>query len=54
MPLKDPKPLAAEGTINDHEFTHLTGQRARRLLQLARLFSTSSPEFQLFNPHFHR
>ncbi|QQS55315.1 MAG: hypothetical protein IPM89_05775 [Candidatus Competibacteraceae bacterium] len=39
---KDPKPFVATGTINDHEFTYLTGKRARRLLQLARLFSTKN------------
>ncbi|NMQ18587.1 HPr family phosphocarrier protein [Candidatus Competibacter phosphatis] len=42
-PWKRPEAVGGGGTINDHEFTHLTGQRARRLLQLARLFSTSSP-----------
>ncbi len=40
---KNPNLFAAADTINDHEFTHLIGNRACRLLQLAHLFSTESP-----------
>ena len=40
---KDPNLFAAAGIINDHEFTDLISKRACRLLQLAHLFSTASP-----------
>ncbi len=42
-PDKDPDPFAAPATIGDHEFTSLIGKRARRLLQLAHLFSAELP-----------
>ncbi len=41
---KDLNLFAAAGIINDHEFTHLIGKRACRLLRLAHLFSANSPD----------